>query len=243
MANYIRGGASNFGSIIQNAPDLTSVQVDTVGETLFVAYNYRNTPRTATLSPPTWNGETFTEIVSNGDIPPDVDSPHWMQVFYLTTASTGTFNILASNAESVVHSAVWGLYSNVTAVTPIENEEQWFSSGYTNPSLTVTGTGTVLNIFAPQNWAEGFTPVLGTTWSVANGQTLRQSVQNTNVEGGWAYLADIESTTSQTVGWTPSSALPAYIHTAIFIGGAAGPSIDTNDDPIRLGTTFCAYCK
>ena len=129
------------------------------------------------------------------------------------------------------------LYSNVTAVTPIENEEQWFSSGYTNPSLTVTGTGTVLNIFAPQNWAEGFTPVLGTTWSVVNGQNLRQSVQNTNVEGGWAYLADIESTTSQTVGWTPSAALPAYIHTAIFIGGAAGPSIDTNDDPIRLGTT------
>ena len=37
VANYIRGGASNFGSIIQNAPDLTSVQVDIVGETLFVA--------------------------------------------------------------------------------------------------------------------------------------------------------------------------------------------------------------
>ena len=231
MATYIRGGSSVFSDSITNAPTLTGVQVDSVGGTIFAAYHYRNTPSTALVAAPTWNGETFTELVNDGN--KTGDDQHVLQVFYLTTASSGTYSIVASNAEWVIHTATWAVYSDVTAVSPIENENMWDGGGlYVEPSLTVTGTGTVLNILAPTNYDSGWGDLSATTWSADNSQTVRQSAANTGAQNCRLYLSDIESTTSQALGWTPSAWEPTYTHAGIFIGGTGGVSISSTNPTV-----------
>ena len=220
MSTYIRGNSSNFGNINEVDVTLPTVQVDEAGQTLFVAYHYRKTTNSS-ISTPTWNGESFTELVNRGNLPGD--DQHVMQVFMLTTASAGTFPIIATNNDSVANAAVWALYSGVTTSTPIELEEQWAASGYSAPSLTVTGDGTILSFLGAANYAEGFSDVTATTWTAADDETIRQSIQNNMATGGWAILAEDTSVGSETVGFTPSASQPAYVHVAILIGGA--PSI------------------
>jgi hypothetical protein len=223
MATYISSGSSNFGNITSADYSLASVTA-AVGNTIFVAYNHRfQTSKTGNLTaPPTWNGETFTAVTPVPDIVGDAQ--HLLDVYYLTTSTAGTYTISApADPAGTFCVAAYAVYSGVTSFSPIEVGQGWFAAGYTNPSLTVTGTGTILEIFGPSNWGDGFSDYSATTWSPANGQTVRESIQHTAVDSGWAILADIDSTGSQTVGFTPSANQPAYTHMALLISGATGP--------------------
>ena len=103
---YKSSGASNYGNASATDVTLTSV-VAAVGDTIFAVYYYRNNG-TNNVSVPTWNGESFTQLSKYGA--PVADEQHWLQVFSLTTASAGTYSIIATQSALTQNVGGYAVY-------------------------------------------------------------------------------------------------------------------------------------
>lgn len=131
-----RSGSSAFADDLTDAPSFSSVLIDNIGDYIYAAWLYRSN-ESAELGIPTWNGESFAEIA---DLVIGDAGNARLQVFRLKTASSGTFDIVASNSQYKIHAGGYAVCTGVRVTTPSGTvvTESYFEWTDGAPSLSVS---------------------------------------------------------------------------------------------------------
>lgn len=246
--SYLRQVSSTFSDDFAINPSLASVQAAS-GDLILVFYAYRANYNAATITAPLWNGQSFTPLITETNIPTP-ENVCSVKCFYAFAASSGTYNLTATNDTYVVTSAAALVFSGVNQSTPFGTVQ--YQNGYTpytEPSLTVTSVNAedlVVNILQALGYDSGFGTGPSTVVYTPNGgQTNVVSLTNTgNPHVGKTLVSYKTGTGSVSVGYTRPSTEPMYGNFAVRLiaaGGGGGVSVDTYPATVRSGSIGNAY--